>query len=905
MIRSIISSCQGNNYMENIRFMWIVDKTHFKVIYNPGATPSISNLRLLDHVGNEVLLKSIKPGILREYQILNLETVEPIDQTKNYYIPQNQNKIFGYYTKEMLNQYFTTDLPLGALYDFERTHFRFWSPSATEVNIIFYDYFYPSNILAKRKMKRQEQGCWFYTLHQNEINWTDLHNLPYLYEVTAHDKTNLVLDPYSKSITAHEFSYIKETPLPRSVVMDMNRLNPHYYHESQTYNSAILTKPMEFIGIEAHIRDYTIDADSPVDQGLKGTYLGFSQLADYFKDLGITHVQLMPLHSFYTVNEKDRTFQGKHRSSDKINYNWGYDPLNFFAPTGWYATDVDNPEVRVKELKHMTHTFHQKGIGLVLDVVYNHIYNQNILLNASPDGYIRRNFAGDISYTTGAGPSLESRIHMVRRLFIDSLKFYVQEYHFNGFRFDLMSFMDHETILAIRQALGPDIILYGEAWNFTDLPWEQAVTKFNYPKGIALGMFNDSSRDAYTGYHDSRGIIQGNFNENLRARSGILGGPRYYNADYNGDGRDDILMGNDPYHYFADEPVNCLNYLTIHDGFTLWDKINLSVAGTFEYKKQLCKQAMTLLMTSQGRVIIHGGMEMGRTKPMMPNDPNPDRAFSSQNAFDFEGFYKFHENSYRSGDRTNMIRWARKKQFQDVFDHLKKLIQIRRETHFFRLDNSIMINKHLKIYQNLRPDEGHHFESFADMSYLKIVFTHGPSNKRLYLTGEVHPIKKDKNPKEGNLYIDFDQHGRGEITFNRNQILNFDTMAWGADQDLQFKLVRTPGQWDFLEYAYTNTGHNAISSLAVGADQTVHINLSQKDDMAVISYLKDPDILIYGVDIDEGRAIVLHNFSSVKKEQYCPLFFGKDSQFEDLLTGHLHLCPVQLYPHQSLILRQI
>ena len=336
-------------------------------------------------------------------------------------------------------------------------------------------------------------------------------------------------------------------------------------------NMASLT---DFIGYEAHIRDFSITVNGG------GTYGDFASKLSHIKDLGVTHIQFMPLQNFYTVVEEDRSWQGKDASQNEINYNWGYDPQNYFTPEGHFSEDARDPLLRVNELKDLIGKVHDKNIGAILDVVYNHLYAQDTLEKAAPGSYMRRNTDGGISFKSGAGASLESRNLMTRRLIIDSLLWWKNYYGFDGFRFDLMGFTDIETMREIRKALGEDTVLYGEAWEFTDLPNDQATTKSRIPVDLNISAFNDTSRDSYTGHMEDKGFVQGISYELPKVRAGIVAG--YQKFPTRGG-----LVSNDQYHLFAKSPVQALNYLTIHDGFTLWDKINLSWKGTVEADRNL------------------------------------------------------------------------------------------------------------------------------------------------------------------------------------------------------------------------------------------------------------------------------------------------------------------------------
>ncbi|MCO4795112.1 MAG: hypothetical protein KC493_15450, partial [Bacteriovoracaceae bacterium] len=513
-------------------------------------------------------------------------------------------------------------------------------------------------------------------------------------------------------------------------------------------------------------------------------------------------------------------------------------------------------------------------IGVILDVVYNHLYAEDTLENAAPGSYMRRVETGEISFKSGAGASLESRNLMTRRLIIDSLKWWKNYFGVDGFRFDLMGFLDIETMRTIRKELGEDTVLYGEAWEFTDLPKHQATTKSQIPNDLDISAFNDTSRDSYAGAMQSKGFVQGESHELPKVRSGLVAGYQKFPTQGG-------LISQDRYHLFAKSPVQALNFLTIHDGFTLWDKINLSYKGTPEARKKLMRQAMAMLFTSQGRIVFHGGMEIGRTKPLAKNDPNPGRAHTTPEVDSENGVTHFHENSYRSPDPTNFVDWNRKSDFKTEFNYLKNLIELRRKIPALRYasgDNLVKGLTFLGGTLNWPPADSGGYQSFneSNLDKLTIKFINAPQDaleKEWFLAGEIHPEGvggESKNPKKNNWKVFIDKKGKGSLSIKKSDLLKLDLDSWSDPEGLQFKLVSPAGSWNTLPNAYSTMGNNTIKPLSIPKSNTVTIDLSVLNHESGREGVKTQAFVAYRLDntletdvIDEGldykELIVVHN----------------------------------------------
>jgi pullulanase len=785
-------------------------------------------IEVMAHDGSKVPLKSVTQN---EHEVI-IKT-KPLDFTKNYLVRYQDEEMYVTLGRELLShkKFIYDGDDLGAVLRKDRTvSFKLFSPSATAVKLLIYQPGDSSKLLATLPLSRGDKGVWQRKVDHTQLpgKIRDLEGLAYQYEVSAYGQKKIALDPYAKSMAAFAGDYKPHDgdKIGKGVIIDLERSDKTGLTRRQT-NRSIMANTVDLIAYEIHVRDFTIGA-SDVPAALQGTYRGFIEKIPYLKELGITHVQLLPIHNQYRVDEADRSFQDKNTKNP--NYNWGYDPHNYFTPEGWYSSNPQDPYARIKEFRELVAALHAAGIGVILDVVYNHTFSMSVLDNAAPGVYYR---VSKGPYPV-SDPALESRNPMTRKLIIDSLKHYVDYFGVDGFRFDLLGFIDTQTVRAVRSELGKDIILQGEAWNFTDLPVSEAPIKGiydSYPHDINLAAFNDTSRDAYAGRMADKGFLQGEYYMAPRCRAGLMGGLKEFDNQGVYASIDD-----DDYNRFAASPEETLQYLAIHDGFTLWDKINLSTGGSPERRAALVKQALAMLFTSQGKLILHGGDEMGRTKPLDPADPEPARAHTSEvqaTDNDLIGVTHFHENSYRSSDYTNMLRWDRLDipHFADIHDYTKGLIAMRRALPGLRYAKAASIRKGLKFIGEAGGGVRYPkpiYSSFSEMPKLTIKFTGGPARESFYLAGEVH--QGDHNPTEKNPYrIEFDEQGKAEITFTRDQIAAFDLVKWGATESLNIKLVRQMGGWDTIPAAYSGMGNNRIKPGAVLKGDEIVVDLTIMD----------------------------------------------------------------------------
>ncbi|MCU5376252.1 type I pullulanase [Bacillus cereus] len=533
---------------------------------------------------------------------------------------------------------------LGNIYTPQHTKFRVWAPTASEAKLVTYEK-WNDKIGTEINMKQAEKGTWKAELKGNQKG------LYYTYKVKIGDKWTEAVDPYARAASVNG---------DKGAVVDLKETNPKKWKANKIPK---LKNPEDAIIYELHVRDLSIQPESGIKQ--KGKYLGVTEKGtkgpegvktglDHIKDLGVTHVQLLPIFDYASVNEENL---------NEPQYNWGYDPKNFNVPEGSYSTNPYEPTVRITELKQMIQTLHDNNLRVVMDVVYNHMYNaaESNFHKLVPGYYYRYNEDGTFANGTGVGNDTASERKMMRKFMVDSVTYWAKEYNLDGFRFDLMGIHDYETMNAIRKAVNqidPSIILHGEGWDLnTPLAAELKANQKNAEKMKGIAHFNDNIRDGLKGSvfeEKENGFVNGKENMEDRIKKGITAGIDY---DINSSTYQD--------------PEQVLTYVEAHDNHTLWDKLELTNPGdSEEVRKQMHKLSSSILLTSQGIPFLHAGQEFMRTK------------------------YGDH-NSYKSPDLINQMDWLRRAAFHNEVDYMKGLIELRKKYPAFRMTSAEQIKKHI------------------------------------------------------------------------------------------------------------------------------------------------------------------------------------------------------------------
>lgn len=524
---------------------------------------------------------------------------------------------------------FTWGGPLGARVARGKTTFHVYAPDAGSMEVLLARQ--PRGDGERRlRMKYEDQGVFSARAQEDLSGWY------YRYRVNRGGKTSDLLDPYSPVQAGWD---------GWSLVTDPTTITP------VTRASALPMEPVDAIVYEMHIRDFTIDPASGI-QG-RGKYSGWTEKGtkltgtkvktgvDHLVELGVNVVQVLPV----------QTFAHDERSSD---YNWGYMPAHYFSVEGWFASDPLG-QVRQTEFKALVDSLHARGIRVVVDVVYNHTAEGSghpvSFLGLAPWYYYRTNFAGQFENGSGCGNELRTEAPMCRRMILDSLRYFVETYGVDGFRFDLMGLMDYETMLSLvkeLRVLKPDILLWGEPWGGGSSSF--SVHGKGVQRGAGFAVFNDTFRNALKGSVwdlDPGYVVDGR--EKGKVITGIKGSI------------DD----------FADGPNETMNYLDCHDNRTFFDRLLVSTGcRDLAVLKAMNKLGAAIIFTSQGVPFIHGGQEMLRSKGG-------------------------HHNSYNQPDSVNMVRWENKQKYADVVKYYQGLIAMRKAHPIFRLHTAAEIRRQL------------------------------------------------------------------------------------------------------------------------------------------------------------------------------------------------------------------
>ena len=580
-----------------------------------------------------------------EKNIYTIVTAEPIDVTEPYTLTYGADgkeirMPIWYSTADFEGKYTYTGDDLGATWTAEETTFRVWAPTADAVSVCLYASGTEGteDLLNRVEMTADVSGTWVATVEG------DLNGTYYTYAVTIGDETVEACDPYARTTGVNG---------KRAMVIDLDSTDPVNWAEDKApHTSGSITDAVIY---ELHVRDLSSDPSSGITQ--TGKFLGLieegttnsagqSTGLDHIKSLGVTHIHLLPSYDYASVDETD----------PDAAFNWGYDPVNYNVPEGSYSTDPYNGEVRVKEFKQMVQGLHEAGIGVILDVVYNHVYSaEDFCFNNIVPGYFSR-ISQDGVYSNGSicGNDTASERSMVRKYIVDSVKYWADEYHLDGFRFDLLGLLDVQTVNEIIEEIHkthPHIIFYAEGWNMgTEVTKEDVTlaTQANSKENPGMAYFSDMIRDAVRGSNSNASKTgyaagAGGFASNVK--DSFLGAPTW-----------------------GKNPSQVVNYVSCHDGLSLFDRLTMSTADrTAEDRVRMNNLAAAIVMMSQGTPFFQAGEEMLRSKPLP------------------EGGYD--HNSYKSPDSINSIKWDTLSDpvVQDVVDYYAGLIEFRRNHSALRM----------------------------------------------------------------------------------------------------------------------------------------------------------------------------------------------------------------------------
>ena len=537
------------------------------------------------------------------------------------------------------------------------THWRLWSPEAQEAVVNIYDQGKGGEAIQSLPMNfNKENGTWTASVPEQ------LYGKFYTFKIKFDGKwLNETPGVWAKAVGVNG---------KRAAIIDFSKTNPEGWEndkgpEVENFSDVII--------YEMHHRDLSMHPSSGITN--KGKFIALTENGtlspegektgiDHLKELGVTHVHILPSYDYNSVDEANL---------QENVYNWGYDPQNYNAPEGSYSTNPANPSTRVNEMKQMVKALHDAGIGVIMDVVYNHTAENdgsNFSLTA-PGYYYRHREDGSYSDASGCGNETASDLQQMQDFIVNSVKYWADEYHIDGFRFDLMAIHDTETmnrVAAELKEINPSIFVYGEGWTAGDSPLavNRRALKENVSQMENVAVFSDDIRDAVKGHYtdaSDRGFATGKPGLEETVKIGIVAATAHPQVDYS--------KGNNSKFAYASSPEMIVNYVSCHDDLCLTDKLKHSMPDEPE-ENQLAaaKLAQTIVFTSQGTPFMFAGEEIFRDK-------------------------KGVHNSYNRPDSINAIDWSNKSKYRDQFDYYKGLIALRKNHPAFRMSSSEDIAKHL------------------------------------------------------------------------------------------------------------------------------------------------------------------------------------------------------------------
>lgn len=543
--------------------------------------------------------------------------------------------------------------------DASGTHFRLWSPKASEVRVNIYENGHTGSAAKTLQMKSDPAtGTWTASVPEK------LYGKFYTFQINDGEKwLDETPGVWAKAVGVNG---------ARAAVIDLDSTDPAGW---DTDKGPAVRNFTDVIVYEMHHRDMSMHPSSGIAN--KGKFLALTEHGthspqgmktgiDHLKELGVTHVHILPSYDYNSVDElnlQDNT------------YNWGYDPLNYNAPEGSYSTNPSDPTARIREMKEMIKALHDAGIGVIMDVVYNHTADNDASnFELTAPGYYHRHWDdGRYSDASGCGNETASDLRQMRDFIINSTKYWADEYHIDGFRFDLMAIHDTETmneVAAELKKINPSIFVYGEGWTAGDSPLqtERRALKENVGKMTDIAVFSDDLRDAVKGHYTNaadRGFATGKPGLEETVKIGIVAATDHPQVDFSN--------GNNSKFPYAKSPEMIVNYVSCHDDLCLTDKLRKSMEGEPEQNMlAAAKLAQTIVFTSQGTPFMFAGEEVFRDK---------------------QGVH----NSYKSPDSINAIDWSNKAKYRDQFDYYKGLVALRKAHPAFRMTSAADIARHLKF----------------------------------------------------------------------------------------------------------------------------------------------------------------------------------------------------------------
>lgn len=623
-----------------------------------GSTDGIFTLKRADGTVIEITGVKLTSADNNEYELSlgsDLSGMEAV--TKKYSLfydgyeyPVAMPSLYSSDTFE--KEYTYTGDDLGATWSSSKTTFKVWAPTADKVQVNLYESGTEGtdDLIETLDMTKGEKGVW------SVQKAGDLNGVYYTYSVDVDGIKSEACDPYARTTGVNG---------NRAMVINLNATNPAGWSSDRGPNAGM--SYTDSIIYELHVRDFSIDESSGIQN--KGKFLGLTEKGtknatgqttglDYLTDLGVTHIHLLPSYDYATVDET---------KLDTPQYNWGYDPKNYNVPEGSYSTDPYNGAVRVKEMKQMVKTLHDNNINVIMDVVYNHVYDADKFSfnQIVPKYFSRTNADGSYSNGSGCGNDTASERSMVKKYIVDSVNYWADEYHIDGFRFDLVGLLDVDTINEVVNTVHethPDVVFYGEGWSMNTTVSKDNVimaTQANSAKTPNFAYFSDTIRNLLKGdtfSHGSTGFVSGSKGQEEQLAKCFTAATDWCKS-----------------------PTQTVNYASCHDNYSLMDKLAVSRPdASFEDRTRMNNLAAAIYMTSEGIPLIHAAEELLREKIDENGEPV--------------------ENSYKSSDLVNSIKWSNldKEAYRTVRDYYKGLIAFRKNHAALRLTTAAEVKANVK-----------------------------------------------------------------------------------------------------------------------------------------------------------------------------------------------------------------
>lgn len=669
---------------------------------------------------------------------------------------------------------------LGATYKDGNATLKLWAPKASKVVANFFDKNDAATPIGSIDLTLGEQGVWSKEILPSDLEVADLNGYYYQYEVTNDGVTKTVLDPYAKSMAAFTVNTEGNAgpdgdTVGKAAIVDLSGTNPTGFGHAKIDG---YEKREDAVIYEVHVRDFT--SDPSIEKDLKsrwGSYKGFIDKLDYIKSLGVTHVQLLPVMAWYYGDETNMGERELEYSAGGNEYNWGYDPHNYFSPDGAYSEDATDPELRVKELKELIDAIHDAEMGVVFDVVYTHMAKASQLNDIVPNYYAFQDSKGN--FLGGFGNNLATNHTMAEKLMVDSVKYWFEEYKIDGMRFDMMGDATYPSIqnaYDAAAAVNPDALFIGEGWR-------TFAGHIADPSLAGMGADQD-----WMNKTDDVGVFSDEIRNELKSGFGSEGEPRFIT----GGARNITTIFNNikgqPSNTADDDPGDMVQYIAAHDNLPLYDVIAQSIKkdpaiaeNNLEIHKRI-RIGNSMILTSQGTAFIHAGQEYGRTKQWL-GEGVPEQKYHELRDTDGNSFGYFIHDSYDSSDAINKFDWVKatnKKEFKvntTTREFTEGLIKLRRSTNAFRLGDKELVDSNVTLLEFPEINESDLVIAYESKSTDNTgdyyVFVNADTEARNLTLGDLDLSK-------GDVLVDSDEAGTKKVHKKSGFKLTKDTLTIDA-----------------------------------------------------------------------------------------------------------------------------